>query len=300
MSGPGDAGSMPQAPRAPGEHGEAMPQRPRTSGAHMRSMGRRSELGHAVGLVATSAVHLILVAVVLLASRGEATPRRHGRRHEQVIQTRLIEVQAGSAEGRRTTGPAFRRHHARRHRVRRRPSHLILGRTGRRRPRTTPRRHEVLPPDDGKDDAAETPDGWGSDEGVEAPPSARPADDKHGAGGTADKGALDPCFTQHAQVVASYRVQVARKIPRMPRPAFVTADVAENLSTVVRVALDRTGKIVQVTIARPSGNPRFDAAAAAHVRAIGQLPAPHRCVLYDKVAGRFRARVTFSITVRAR
>lgn len=287
MSAPRDA--------PPASRGSEGPEVGRATGA------RRLEVGHVVGLVATGAVHLALVALVLLSSRGEALPRHRAAQDEHVIETHLIEVQAGSAAGTRTTGPAYRRRRrTRARRAPRRTRHLVLGRSGRRGPRTAQRRHAILPPDDGKDDAADVPAGWGSDMGVDAPPGARPSDDKHGAGGTADKGALDPCFTQHAQVVASYRVKVARKIPRMPRPAFITADVAENLSTVVRVALDRTGRIVGVTIARPSGNPRFDASAASHVRAIGQLPAPHRCVLYDKVSGRFRARVTFSITVRAR
>ena len=111
---------------------------------------------------------------------------------EHVIETHLIEVQAGSAEGKRTSGPAYRRRHrARARHALHRPRHLVLGRSGRSGPRTVPRRREILPPDDGKDDAAEAPADWGSDQGVDAPPGARPADDKHGAGGTAGVTTLD-------------------------------------------------------------------------------------------------------------
>jgi TonB family protein len=254
------------------------------------------------GLLATAAVHLVLIGALVLGNRGEAKPRPKPR-GERIIETRIIEIQAGSQEGTRTEGPAYKRRRARRAppRARRRPRRVAVGSKRPRRARRARRasRGPTLPTN-GKDDAVDVPDDWGSTEGVDAPPGAGPADDKHGAGGTADKGALDPCFTQHEQVVASYRAKVAKKIPPMKRPAFVSAAVAKNLDTVVRVALDASGKIVRVTVARPSGNPRFDEAAKAHVQAVGSLPAPHKCVMYDKVKGRFRNSVTFAVTVRAR
>ncbi len=251
------------------------------------------------GLVATGAVHLVIVLALALGSRSEAKPK-HRPPKEMIIKTQILEVQAGSREGTREKGPAYKRRKRSARRSKRKRHRLILGTSGRRAPRHRRSRQSAAPVDDGKDDAADVPSDFGSTEGVDAPPGATPADDRKGAGGTADKGALDPCFTQHDQVVAGYRAKVARKIPRMKRPAFVSAAVAENLATVVRVAIDASGRIVRVTVAHASGNPRFDAAATAHVQAVGSFPAPHKCVMYDKVTAHFRNTVTFAVTVKAR
>jgi TonB family protein len=249
-----------------------------------------------IGLAATAFIHVGLVAAVLISSLTEGRTKPRPVR-ERVINTQIIEIQAGSPEGRRTKGKAYRRkkgHRQRRYRRNRRKIHLGGAR------RSGPRRNRqrIAIPDDGEDDAVNVPSSWGSQTGIDAPMGAGPADDRHGAGGTAEKGALDPCFTQHAQVVASYRAKVAAKIPRFKRPAFISADVAANLSTVVRVSIDAAGKVTGVRVARPSGNPSFDGAATAHVQAVGSFPAPHKCVMYDKLRGRFLSVRTFTVTIK--
>lgn len=259
--------------------------------------------GAVAGLVLTLAIHVGLVLVVFLANRGEGRTEPRPPQKEMIIDTQILEVQAGSPEGMREEGPAFKRRNPRsqpRDRAEDPPSEVVLGTSGRPAhpvPQPMTPRPQVTP---GKDDAISVPGDWGSETGVPAPPGAKPSDDRYGAGGTAEKGALDPCFTQHAQVVAGYRVEVASKIPPMPRPAFITSGVAENLFTSVRVGIDSNGKIVSTQVAKSSGEPRFDGAAVEHVRGVATFPAPHRCVMYDKAKGLFRDTVTFSVTIKSR
>jgi TonB family protein len=253
--------------------------------------------GATAGLLVTLGIHLALVLAVLFAGRSEARTEPRPPK-EMIIETRILEVQAGSPEGMRESGPAYKRREGARPQGRQTPKELHLGTSGR---PATPSPNSMGPSvPSGPDDAADVPADWGSQTGVDAPPGARPTDDRHGAGGTAEQGALDPCFTQHAQVVAGYRAEVSAKIPQMARPAFVTVDVAQNLITSVRVAIDASGKIASVQVAKSSGNPRFDVAATDHVSAVGAFPAPHKCVMYDKLKGIFRSTVTFSVSIRSR
>lgn len=293
----------PRIPTLPPEH-TAVPRiptlppdaRPEHALGPFGSQARQGE-GAAAGLLVTAGIHLALVLAVLFAGRseGRTTPRPP---KEMVIETHILEVQAGSPEGMRETGPAYKRREGARPQGRQPPNELHLGTSGRPARRLPSTMGPQTP--SGPDDAVNVPSDWGSQTGVDAPPGARTSDDRHGAGGTAEKGALDPCFTEHAQVVAGYRAEVSSKIPPMPRPAFITADVAQNLITLVRVAIDAGGKIVSVTIAKSSGNPRFDAATTDHVNAVGSFPAPHKCVMYDKLKGVFRGSVTFSVSIRSR
>jgi len=259
--------------------------------------------GQVAGLALTLAIHVGLGLVVLMAGRGEARTEPRIEPQEMIIETQILEVQAGSPEGTRETGPAFKRRDPDsppQAPAQEPPPDIVLGTSGRPAPPMVGPMVPRSPRTPGPDDAINVPGDWGSLTGVYAPPGAKPSDDRYGAGGTAEKGALDPCFSQHAQVVAGYRSQVASKIPPMPRPAFVSSDVAENLFTSVRVGIDSEGKIVSTNVAKSSGDPRFDSAAVDHVRAVGSFPAPHRCVMYEKTRGLFRNSVTFSVTIKAR
>ncbi|MFH2009371.1 MAG: TonB C-terminal domain-containing protein [bacterium] len=260
---------------------------------------RFRQRGNVAGVATTAMIHVVLIGTVVISDCGEGRTKPAARERERIIQTEIVEIQAGSQQGTREKGPAYKRrpspNKALRHRTR--------GRTvyGPSRHNATHRRTASGPTDSntGKDEAADAPPEWGSQTGVDAPKGAMASDDRKGAGGTADKGALDPCFTQHAAVVASYQTKVAQKIPRFKRPAFVSADVAANLMTTIRVFIDGAGKIVRVSVSSPSGNPRYDSAALSHVRDIGSFPAPHRCVMYDKVRTRFRATISVAVRVKS-
>lgn len=255
----------------------------------------RQHQGPAVGIASTVAIHLLVVGAVFFSSRSESKPRRSGS-EEVIVNAQVVEIQAGSAEGKRTKGPAFKR----------KPRSGMQPKDG---PTRVPGRHALgmatgneplqrnRPPTDDKDDAA-NPDGVGdSQAGVDAM-GAGAGDDRHGAGGTADQGALDPCFTEHAAVVASYQAQVAAKIPRFKRPAFIPADVAANLSAAIRVSIDAAGKIVGTSVGRSSGNPQYDDAAKAHVAAVGSFPAPHKCVMYSRETTRFQSARSFTVVIK--
>jgi TonB family protein len=257
----------------------------------------RQHQGSAVGLAATVAIHLLVVGLLFLGSRSESKPRRTGP-EEVIVTAQVVEIQAGSAEGMREKGPAFKRKPRRGMATdpmdgpTRAAGRHALGMATGMEPLQMDR-----PPADDKDDAA-NPDGVGdSQAGVDAM-GAGAGDDRHGAGGTADRGALDPCFTEHAAVVASYQAQVAAKIPRFKRPAFIPADVAANLSAAIRVSIDAAGKIVGTSVGRSSGNPQYDDAAKAHVAAVGSFPAPHRCVMYSRETTRFQSARSFTVVIK--
>lgn len=270
-------------------------------------MGRRPPTAHRhkgslAGLITTGVLHFALILVVIISSLGFGKKATGAQPKERIIETRIVPIQAGSAEGTRTRGQAYKRpDKAYKRRVRRRSKRYRLGPSRRRMPTGgMVARSNTTEPLDNKDDATDTPEGWGSKTGVMAPPGARPSDDRKGAGGTAEKGALDPCFTQHAAVVASYKQIIRKKIPRFRRPAFVSADVARNLTTVVRVYIGGGGKILSASTARSSGNPRYDGAAVAHVKAIAKFPAPHKCVMYEKRKTRFRTSISVAVVIHSR
>lgn len=258
--------------------------------------------GTLAGLVTTGALHLALILVVIISSFNFGKKESKAQPKERIIQTTIVPIQAGSAAGTRTKGPAFKRQkNTRKRRTRRRSKRYRYGPSRRRMPKggmLAMRNSQV--PLDPKDDAENAPAEWGSSMGVTAPPGAKPGDDRHGAGGSAEKGALDPCFTQHAAVVASYKQIIRKKIPRFKRPAFVSADVARNLTTVVRVYIGGGGNISSASTARSSGNTRYDGAAVAHVKAIGKFPAPHKCVMYNKRTTRFRTSISVAVVIRSR
>lgn len=270
-------------------------------------MGRRPptdqrQRGNLAGLITTGAMHVLLLLAVIISSLGFGKKETHAQPKERIIETTIVPIQAGSAEGTRTKGPAYKRpDKARKRRMRHRSKSYRLGPSRRRMPKDgmVARRNAPVQPDN-KDDATSAPEGWGSQTGVMAPPGAKPSDDRHGAGGTAEKGALDPCFSQHAAVVASYKQIIRKKIPRFRRPAFVSADVARNLTTVVRIYIGGGGKILSASTARSSGNLRYDGAAVAHVKAVGKLPAPHKCVMYNKRKTRFRTSISVAVIIRSR
>lgn len=239
--------------------------------------------------------------VVIISSLGLGKKDGQAQPKERIIQTTIVPIQAGSAEGTRTKGPAYKRPDKARQRRTRRSKRYRLGPSRLRKPKggMLARSNTPQPPDN-KDDATDTPEGWGSQTGVMAPPGATRSGDRKGAGGDAEKGALDPCFTQHAAVVASYKQIIRKKIPRFRRPAFVSADVARNLTTVVRVYIGGGGNIASASVARSSGNPRFDGAAVAHVKAIGRFPAPHKCVMYNKQTTRFRSSISVAVVIHLR
>jgi TonB family protein len=254
------------------------------------------------GLITTGVIHLALMVVVIISSLGFGKKETRAQPVERIIETHIVPIQAGSAEGTRTTGPAYRRpDKARKRRLRRRSKRYRVGPSRRLMPKGgMVARHNTPDPLDNKDDATSAPEDWGSQTGVMAPPGARPSDDRKGAGGDAEKGALDPCFSQHAAVVASYKQIIRKKIPRFRRPAFVSADVARNLTTIVRVYIGGSGNILSASTAKSSGNPRYDGAAVAHVKAIGSFPAPHRCVMYNKRKTRFRTSISVAVIIHSR
>jgi TonB family protein len=255
------------------------------------------------GLLTTGGLHLALILVVLISSLGFWKKESAAQPKERIIQTTLVPIQAGSAKGTRTKGPAYKRpDKARKRRARHRTKRYRVGASRDRMPKNgmVARHNTPVPPDDNKDDATNAPEDWGSKTGIMAPPGAKPSDDRKGAGGTADKGAMDPCFSQHAAVVASYKQIIRKKIPRFRRPAFVSAAVARNLTTVVRVHIGGGGQILSASTARSSGNPRYDGAAVAHVKALGSFPAPHKCVMYNKRKTRFRTSISVAVVIRSR
>ncbi len=254
------------------------------------------------GLLTTGGLHLALILIVLISSLGLWKKESAAQPKEHIIQTTLVPIQAGSAEGTRTKGPAYKRpDKARKRRARRRTKSYRVGASRDRMPKGGMVTRTNTPvPLDNKDDATNAPEDWGSQTGVMAPPGATPSDDRKGAGGTADKGAMDPCFSQHAAVVASYKQIIRKKIPLFRRPAFVSAAVARNLTTVVRVHIGGGGKILNASTAKSSGNPRYDGAAVAHVKTIGTFPAPHKCVMYNKRTTRFRSSISVAVVIRSR
>ncbi len=262
----------------------------------------QGRLAALAGLVTTGALHLLLVAGVIISGLGLGKKETAASPKEHIIETRIVPIQAGSQDGMRTTGPAYKRPaNARKRRTRRRARAYRLGPSRRRMPKGGMLARRAPQPDPmERDDATEAPEGWGSQTGVMAPPGATSGDDRKGAGGTAEKGALDPCYSQHAAVVSSYKGIIRKKIPPFRRPAFVSAAVAKNLTTVVRAHIGGAGNILSATTARSSGNPRYDAAAVAHVKAIGSFPAPHRCVMYDKLKMKFRTSISVGVVVRSR
>jgi outer membrane biosynthesis protein TonB len=284
---------------------EAPPDAPVQSGFERPVTGQAladsRQQGTLAGLITTGALHLALIVAVIISGLDLGKKKSRAEPTERIIQTRIVPIQAGSAEGTRTKGPAYKRPDGSRMRRVRRSKRYRYGPSRRRMPRDgmLARDNDQTPVDD-KDDATKAPEGWGSQTGVMAPSGATPTDDRKGAGGTADKGALDPCFSQHAAVVASYKQIIRGKIPHFKRPAFVSADVARNLTTTVRIYIGGGGNILRASTAASSGNPRYDGAAVAHVKAIGRFPAPHRCVMYDKRKTRFRTSISVAVVIRSR
>ncbi len=299
---PTSAAPAPGSPGGPGGATDTQigsrPQRPETAQAAVE--GRQQS--NLVGLITTGGLHFVLIAVVVISSLGFGKKETKAQPKERIIETRIVPIQAGSAEGTRTKGPAYKRpDKAKKRRVRRRSKRYRVGASRRNMPKNgmlAKRNHQ--PPVDDKDDATDAPEGWGSKTGVMAPKGATPSSDRHGAGGTAEKGALDPCFSQHAAVVASYKSIIRKKIPRFRRPAFVSADVARNLTTIVRIHIGGAGNIRSASTAKSSGNPRYDGAAVAHVKAIGKFPAPHKCVMYDKRRSKFRTSISVGVVIHSR
>lgn len=257
--------------------------------------------GNLAGLITTGGLHFLLILAVIISSLGFGKKKSEARPKERIIETRIVPIQAGSAEGTRTQGPAYKRPDNARRRWRKRTKRYRRGPSRNRMPKGGMlAKNNNQPPVDDKDDATDAPDGWGSQTGVMAPLGATPSDDRKGAGGTAEKGVLDPCFSQHAVVVGSYKQIIRKKIPRFRRPAFVSADVARNLITVVRVHIGPSGTILRASTAKSSGNPRYDGAAVAHVKAISKFPAPHKCVMYDKRRARFRTSISVAVVIHSR
>jgi TonB family protein len=287
--------------RGPGPSMDTLPLAAGRPETHQNHAQERKN-GTLAGLVTTGALHLALILVVIISSFSFGKKESKAQPKERIIQTTIVPIQAGSAEGMRTKGAAYKRpDKARKRRTRRRSKLYRRGPSRRQMPKggmLAKRNSQV--PQDTKDDAENAPEGWGSKTGVMAPPGAKPGDDRHGAGGSAEKGALDPCFTQHAAVVASYKQIIRKKIPRFKRPAFVSAHVARNLTTVVRVHIGGGGNISSASTARSSGNPRYDGAAVAHVKAIGKFPAPHKCVMYNKRTTSFRTSISVAVVIRSR
>ncbi len=119
-----------------------------------------------------------------------------------------------------------------------------------------------------------------------------------GAGGDKDKGITDPCALTFKSDLRGYRSKIQAMVGGFKRPSFISADLAENLVTGVRVTFDGTGNIVSVATSSSSGNPMFDKAAEDFVRSLGKLEAPPRCVMFDMNTGVFTQTRSFLVRLK--
>ncbi len=121
-----------------------------------------------------------------------------------------------------------------------------------------------------------------------------------GAGGDKNDGITDPCALTFKSDLNSYRGKVQAAVSGFKRPSFVSAHLAENLVTGVRVTFDSSGKIVSGKTTSSSGNPRFDNAAEDFIKNLGTLDAPPKCVMFDMKTGTFLKTRSFLVRMKGR
>lgn len=119
-----------------------------------------------------------------------------------------------------------------------------------------------------------------------------------GAGGDKDEGITDPCALTFKGDLRSYRSKIQSVVSGFKRPSFISADLAKNLVTSVRVTFDGSGNIVSVATSSSSGNPRFDNAAEDFVKGLDKLEPPPRCVMFDMKTGNFMQTRSFLVRLK--
>jgi TonB family protein len=254
----------------------------------------------------TLLTHLLFVVAVVFGHKPKSLPKS---KPSDPVMARLVEVpvKAGSKEGTEKDPSKARKGPRRRPRrqpppredVPREPSYT------KKPPRPRPTKEPKTPEEEIKKQAM-------LDELAERElDSARPgalgtaedgSDEKEarGAGGDDDEGLTDPCALTFKQDVRGYRSKIQSKVQGFKRPSFVSPDVAENLVASIRVTFDSTGKIVSVSTASSSGNPRFDAAAESYIKKLGSLGPPPRCVMFDMRTGKFVRTRSFRVRMKGK
>lgn len=241
---------------------------------------------HLTGLAVTAVLHLTLLLFLVTGISGR---RRRPTPKRRPIQAHLVvPVRAGRPEG----NPRLRSSKRYRPRPRRsRPSRIVHPRQ-RYRSRRTPKAEEIIEQQAEIEQLAEKE--LEETEKEDSRPVPR------GQFGDSATGIDDPCVLGFDKAVAAYKALIQKKVAGFRRPSFVSAELADNLVTYVRVTFDASGRIVSVRTVKSSGNERFDRAAEEFVRKIGSFGPPGRCVMFDRKSGTYRATRSFRIRMKAR
>jgi TonB family protein len=272
------------------------------------AISRDEKTGKLVGFVVTTLTHLVFLAVVMFARQKDPLQKAPKRDH---VQARLVEVpiKAGSDRGKvedpskvkkgpqtpppRETQdqPETRVEHQKRYEKQPRPQ-----------PRTDPKEEierlanieKLAEQELDKPRESTTAGQLGTGDESQEKGLAK------GAGGDKNEGITDPCALTFKQDVRSYRGKIQSKVNGFKRPSFISPEVAKNLITGVRVTFDTQGKIVSVSTASSSGNPKFDQAAEEFIRKLGNLDAPPKCVMFNMKSGFFMKTRSFLVKMKGR
>jgi TonB family protein len=260
-----------------------------------------------VGIGVTVVMHLGLIAAVVFGRKPKVLPAKPKR---APVMTRLVEVpiKAGSQKGTEEDpskvrkGPRVRPQPTPSEPQERNPSYRARKKPVERKQDDEKKVEEKIKKQAMLDQLAEqeldptTAKGGG----LGTAKNGRTDVDAKGAGGKHNKGLTDPCALTFKQDVRSYRSKIQSKVSGFKRPSFVSAEVAENLVVTVRVTFDTSGKIVSVSTASSSGNPRFDAAAESYIKGLGALSPPPRCVMFNLKTGKFLQKRSFLVRLKGK